>query len=338
MRPTALPQLALSALLLAGCTGQTGEGPPPGRRGPREPPPPPVEGCRQPTQTIFLGLSPSCVGCHGEGTTLPAFADLASFEELIAYDPHLVSAGDPGASRLVQLLEGTAEGTYRQMPLSGEPWAATAPATATISMEDVRTWITELMPCEVPPNENPTLTRRLRAGEVRAALYDQLGLSDADFYGAAYDRVPSPQLYPVRAPHDIPDISRDSNTAALGWQSLGGPSYLNAQPSSLVPDATFVSTLVPLSQAWCRMSVENAANASLFRHTTRDAPSATAAADIRANLRYLELRMLGIEATDDEVTRLYEGVFLPYEARSTPRNAWIAVCSALVRHPLWLAQ
>jgi hypothetical protein len=334
--------LASAVALLVGCSGDLDAGPSGGRG--RLPPPTdagtpaaPVEGCRQPTQEIFAGLHDTCAGCHGAGTTLPAFADLASFEQLIAYDPRLVIAGDPGASRLVALLEGTAVGTYRQMPLAGEPYATLASTgAATLSMERVRAWVTDLTPCGAVPNDDPALARRVSAGAIRASLYEQLGLSDLDFFGATYGGA-DPNLYPLRAPHDIPRVTSDA-VGPQDWRALGGPDFVRGSASDRSPSATVFSTLIPLSQAWCRLSVESPANDALFRHTTRDATSAASEADIRANLRYLQLRLLGLEATDDEVTQLYRGVFRPVEERTSPRNAWIAVCSALIRHPLWLTE
>jgi hypothetical protein len=54
---------------------------------------------------------------------------------------------------------------------------------------------------------------------------------------------------------------------------------------------------------------------------------------VRANIRALHLRMLGEPATDADVDDLYVNVFAHYPDAIT---AWTAVCSALVRDPLWI--
>jgi len=36
------------------------------------------------------------------------------------------------------------------------------------------------------------------------------------------------------------------------------------------------------------------------------------------------------------VQEIYQEVFVPYEATDVT-TAWVAVCSTLVRHPLWLS-
>jgi hypothetical protein len=33
---------------------------------------------------------------------------------------------------------------------------------------------------------------------------------------------------------------------------------------------------------------------------------------------------------------MYEAVYLPYEAAEDSTTAWVAVCAAFVRHPLWV--
>ena len=56
---------------------------------------------------------------------------------------------------------------------------------------------------------------------------------------------------------------------------------------------------------------------------------------MQKNLRALYLRMLGQPPSDAEAKELYEQVYVPLEAQNT-RLAWIGVCAALIRHPLWI--
>jgi hypothetical protein len=47
------------------------------------------------------------------------------------------------------------------------------------------------------------------------------------------------------------------------------------------------------------------------------------------------LRMLGEPAPAAEVDDLFNAVFVPYESKGAV-VAWTAVCSALVRDPMWI--
>src|SRR5262249_35093105 len=67
------------------------------------------------TNDVFRALTPSCEGCHGAGANIPSFSSLAAFENLVVYNPAIVTIGSPEASELVRLLEGTSP-SGRQMP------------------------------------------------------------------------------------------------------------------------------------------------------------------------------------------------------------------------------
>src|SRR5229473_8257458 len=56
---------------------------------------------------VFRGLTPSCEGCHGAGASISSFSSLAAFENLIAYNPSMVTIGSPDTSELVRLIEQT---------------------------------------------------------------------------------------------------------------------------------------------------------------------------------------------------------------------------------------
>jgi hypothetical protein len=42
-------------------------------------------------------------------------------------------------------------------------------------------------------------------------------------------------------------------------------------------------------------------------------------------------------ATDEEVSALKTNVYDTYAAEQNPRTAWVAVCAALVRDPMWIS-
>ena len=106
--PTASGELPPSHPPLVGEVGETA-------RGASSLPPCPEDE----TGRIYLGLRPSCVGCHGVGTNLAFFATEASFRALLVGNPAFVTPGDAAGSVLVKLLRGTNVGAFRQMPTAG---------------------------------------------------------------------------------------------------------------------------------------------------------------------------------------------------------------------------
>jgi hypothetical protein len=120
------------------------------------------------------------------------------------------------------------------------------------------------------------------------------------------------------------------------WAALGGFSFTAKQKRTRASSPVRGHTLMQASQAWCIRAVAKPNNAALFRHAAVNDTSQSNAAGIRRNIRYLFLRMLGLEATDDDVETLYRDVFRYYEGQEDLRTAWASVCSALIRHPLWI--
>jgi hypothetical protein len=57
---------------------------------------------RAQNQLVFDGLKATCEGCHANGSR-PYFASITSFESLVAYEPKLVTPGDPDKSPFVQI-------------------------------------------------------------------------------------------------------------------------------------------------------------------------------------------------------------------------------------------
>ncbi len=340
--------------ILVGCHGEIGAVRGEGGPSPGEPPAPPRTGpagdagapapedpCRMPTYEVYSGLQPVCSACHGEGTSLPAFAGLPSFERLIAYNPRFVAPADPDGSHLVALLEGRASGAFTQMPLGEKTYAElVAEGAASLPVEDVRTWVRELEVCDVPAEEPPTLARRLSVEQIRASLYAQLGLSDQDFFSSGYGGRRNTQEFALRATHEAPGLegptSRSGRTLRSNWEGLGGPNFFEARARVDDPSPLFFQNLVPLSQEYCRVSVGKEGNDALFRFATRTSTSAQDLAAIRQNVEYLYLRMLGVVATDADVDRMLTTVFTPVEAREGSETAWVAVCSAFIRDPRWV--
>ena len=287
---------------------------------------------------IFEGLRPTCEGCHGRGTSQPLFADLASFENLLAYEPRFVTPGDAGGSELVRLLEGRGT-SFRQMPIAGATFADLERSGATsIGLDAVRGWIDALAPCAAgaPPFEGP-LVQRKSAHQIVVTLMDQLGLTDDDLYADEYRAVRREHL-PARSPDAMPRpfSDRDLSEAFDRWRALGGGSFRDGTRGGTEVTPTFVQGFVPMAQAWCRLAVEKPGNTAIFQASSpSDATtSAEARGRIEADVARLYLRMLGEPADADDVAGLM-GVFTAYEPEGMP-VAWTAVCATLARDPLWV--
>lgn len=296
------------------------------------------------TGRIYLGLRPSCVGCHGAGSNQAFFASEAAFRALLVGDPGFVRPGDPSGSVLVQLLRGTATGTYRQMPTAGAAYAD-VPGIP-ISMAEIERWIAGLTatPRSRAPNPDAPTTRVLRAEEIVASLQDQLGLEDADFARADGRNYDSPTTtfrgdLPVYSPDRAarPHYARDALATSTRWRALGGPGWLAGVRRGRAITPALMQTLRQLSYAWCRMAVRKPGNTVIFQRARPTDRLASAEPAIRADVGSMVLRMLGEPATPAEFDALMTEVFVPLEAESGPEVAWTGVCAALAQDPRWLA-
>jgi hypothetical protein len=122
--------------------------------------------------------------------------------------------------------------------------------------------------------------------------------------------------------------------ARAHFLQLGGAATLAGIPRATSYTPAALQLLTSLSQAWCSIAVQKTGSVLLHDATLADT-SVSRADAIKKNIRYLSLRMLGVEATDDDVSKIYDDVYTKYEPESTA-VAWTAVCAALVRSPEWL--
>ncbi|WNG25929.1 hypothetical protein F0U62_19325 [Cystobacter fuscus] len=295
---------------------------------------------------IRLALAPACEGCHLIGNK-PFFASLTAFENGLVYDERYVKPGDPDNSLLIQMLEGTASGSYPQMP-PGQPYGElVANGRVTLSIDKVKAWIRELPP---PParleaaDPEAFNVRRLSAEEMVVSLMDQLGLTLEDFVSTS-DPNWRNKAYVVNGgklfvwPGDwAPGISGEyvsDSRSVERFDALGGGNSLLYRKRDVSFGPSAAQTLVQMSQAWCARAVDKKGNTAVLRHVTLTDKSSGNPDAVQKNLRSLYLRMLGQPPSDAEAKALYEQVYLPLEAQNT-RLAWIGVCASLVRHPLWL--
>lgn len=302
---------------------------------------------------VFRRLTRTCEGCHGVGAFIPSFSSLASFENMIVYNPSIVVTGSPDMSLLVKLLEGTLP-NGRQMPPAGRFADLAARGQTNISMAQIRRWISQLQPRpggSGSAGRDAIRLQRKTAEQALETLRAQLGLTERDFFASAggtqnepYFRILDNENYPARSPDDtgiIVDYG-GSFTGSL-FIGLGGPNLLNSRKRNKQLSPVVLQTWIPLSQAWCRTAVEKPNNRAFFRDAllTDSSDSPEGRQRIRNNIAYLFLRMLGDYPTTEEVDDLFSNIFVHYlpttrgpaEENIVP---WTAVCAALAQDPLWL--
>ncbi len=290
--------------------------------------PPQVSECRQPTLAVYEGLRRSCVGCHDEGTNSPIFSEFAAFERLVAYNTGMVVPGDPGASLLVEMLEGNAPPPLDQMPPGAVSFAEMAEFGETdISLDEVEAWIEDVQPCDIPSGDlSPRYARRVSAEHIQHMMSTQLQLS--------VDDVQHVSRFPVDDPvfGYMTNAFNSSGEAWARWAALGGPHYLRGAARNSGWSPLFIQTLGPMGQAWCGRSIE------LGRDALFPAAGAgtTDESSVRANIEALYLDMLGVVASQDDIDAMYQDVYLHYANTENHDVAMKAVCSAFIRHPLWL--
>ncbi|MCP3137931.1 hypothetical protein [Pyxidicoccus xibeiensis] len=295
---------------------------------------------------IRLALAPACEGCHVTGNK-PFFASLSAFETGLVYDEKYVKRGDPGNSVLVQMLKGVAPGSYAQMPPGQHYNDLVASGRVTLTIEQVEAWIQDL---PAPPEQLETPSpaefhvRRLTAEEMVVSLMEQLGLTLEDFVSTS-DPNWRNTAYTVNGgkffvwPGDwSPGISgqyvSDSRTPER-FEALGGGNSLLYRKRDVGFGPSAAQVLVQMSQAWCARAVDKRNNTAVLRHATLADTSTKNPDAVRKNLTTLYLRMLGQPPSEAEAKALYDQVYLPLEQQNT-RLAWIGVCAALIRHPLWI--
>ncbi len=155
---------------------------------------------------------PTCEGCHSTGSR-GYFVSLQAFESLVVYNPKEVVAGKPDESQLILLLEGKGTLAYKQMPISGPTFAdIAAKGGSSLTMLQIRDWVTKLQTRaqDKLPSLDARRITRIGAADVQRALYQQLGLSDADFfqpassYSIPHKTSQDDNNYPLTSPDSLP--------------------------------------------------------------------------------------------------------------------------------------
>ena len=290
-------------------------------------------------EDIRARLEPTCGGCHAAGSNKPIFASAKSFADLLAYNPTYVTPHHPEESELIALLDGRGTQRFKQMPLTGDPFdARSARGETKITTQQVKDWISNLAPRNrVIAGRDPSAVtvRRMTAEQVTDNLYDQLGIREVPDFGANRNWNGGDRL-PVRSDDGYDNYDYHSFAyAAEHFGALGGPAWLARVPRSNELSPSFFQALTQVSQAWCRLSITKTGT-PLLKYATLGDKSPSGNAAIQKNIAYLYKRMLGQVPTAADAGALFDGVYLKYEPKDTA-TAWVAVCSSLIRHPLWLS-
>ncbi len=329
--------LVTAALLTASCSGggsDTGKAA--------------EEQCAGPTmaeharnQAVFDALAPTCEGCHSTGSR-GYFASLQAFEALVVYEPKEVVPGKPDESQLILVLEGNGTRAFKQMPPSGPTFADLAvKGGSALSMAQIREWVTNLQARaqDKLPSIDARRVTRIGAADVQRALYQQLGLSDADFfvpaesYGIPHKTSPDDSKYPMASADSLP--APYENLQVDRFASLGGGSAMNQARTDATISPTFVGSLTQVSQRWCAMALAKPPNTALLPAGTSTTTGSTEPDKVKSVLRFWFLHFHAVEATPSDVDQVYTGVFLPLEAGKDPLTGYVGACSYFIRHPDW---
>ncbi len=297
---------------------------------------------RAQNQAVFDALAPSCAGCHTSGAR-GYFASIQAFESLLAYNADVVVPGSPDESELVRLLEGNGTRAFTQMPISGPTYAALAEqGLAPMPMADIRAWVSTLRNRTVdtlPSIEAPRVTRQ-GADEVVRGLYQQLGLSDEDFFTlAASFGIPaknpiSEDLYPMTSDDWTPGPY--ASLPAERHQSLGGGSALLQVRPDATASPSFLGTLTQVSQRWCKLALDKPGNTALLPAGATPDVGSTEPEKVKAVIAAWYLHFHAVVPSQAEIDAVYDGVFLPLEVGADPKIAYAGTCSFFIRHPDWI--
>lgn len=323
--------LVVAALLAAACGDSASETTPCGGVTPEE---------RAQNQKVFDALAPTCAGCHNTGSK-GYFASIEAFESLVVYNPHEVVPGDPDGSELVLLLEGKGTRSFTQMPIAGPAYAEMADAP--MAMSDIRAWISGLKAREVDPLPSIDARRitRMGADDVQRALYQQLGLSDDDFFVPASNySVPhksnqqSDEKYALSSPEAIPAPFEGLPVERFG--SLGGGSAMFQMKADNTVSPSYLGTLSQVSQRWCAMALSKPGNTALLPPGADPTIGMSDPAAVKAVIRHWFLHFHATMADDAAVSEVYDTVFVPLETETDALTGYVGTCSYFIRHPHWV--
>jgi hypothetical protein len=240
----------------------------------------------------------------------------------------------------MRLLRGTSTGAFKQMPIAGPTYESLAASGAQpLTIDQISAWIAGLTVQQRDTRPDPESPRvaRLSATQIQRALYQQLGLTHDDFFETGSEfGVPlastknGDELYALQGPDALPT---PANRPTLERHvALGGGSALMQVQAQLETGPTFVHSLTPLAQRWCRLALEKPMNTALW---PAGAAMSADAVEAKATLARWHFHFLAERPSAAEVDALYSSVFVPLVAAGLD-VAYVGVCSYFIRHPQWV--
>jgi len=298
---------------------------------------------RAQNQAVFDALAPHCASCHVTGAR-GYFASIEAFESLLVYNTNEVVPGKPDESELIRLLIGQGTRAFKQMPIAGSSYGDLASQGKTkMSVDEIRTWVKNLVQHDKDPLPSIEARRitRLAAEDVQRALYQQLGLSDEDFFVPAsnYD-IPHKSTgqqddkYPISSPDTAP--APFENLPVERYSSLGGGSAAHQLKADATVSPSFLGTLSQVAQRWCALALDKPGNTALLPMGASVQTGSSDPAAVKTVLRAWYLHFHAVQATDADVDALFQNVFVPLEQAKDSRTAYIGTCSYFIRHPHWI--
>ena len=254
-------------------------------------------------------------------------------------NPALIVPGDPDSSQFVKLLLGQGSGSFPQMPVGTKTYAQLlSDGMATLSLDDIRAWISGLGSQARGSEPNPQLARvaRVKPLQLQRALYQQLGLAHADFfseaqeYGVVMAESRGDDAYPFQPSEALPAPRQGEPAGRAQGLGAGNPYAQVRSDLSLAP--SFVLTLTQVSQRWCRMALARSGNLALF---PAGSSTGTDEANVKATIGRWFTHFHGVKGSQGQIDELYATVWVPLAKEST-EGAWVGLCSSFIRHPSWI--
>ena len=188
------------------------------------------------------------------------------------------------------------------------------------------------------------LNSRLSTAALVDALQKVLGLEDGDFFDApsvdtegnvtfVRESLNACQFAVGCLAWFLPD-STLGKASIERWYALGGAGYGAAGVGKRELDREYAHTYVQITQAWCRIAVNDPNNSSVRGQATLSDALPGGQAAIRAGITSFSLAALGEVPTPGQLDDL-EDLFAVYQPESTVA-AWTAVCAAILRDPLFM--
>jgi hypothetical protein len=97
-----------------------------------------------------------------------------------------------------------------------------------------------------------------------------------------------------------------------------------------------VGSLTQIAQRWCAMALDKPGNTALLPAGASITVGMAEPAKVKDVLRAWFLHFHSVEASQQDVDQVFNGVFVPIEQGSDTRTAYIAACSYFIRHPDWI--